>query len=219
VWFQESPAAEPEADPAYVALEQPEPPPPPAPPPAPPPQRTAYAPPAYSPSAYADEEEPEPEVRAASPRTRVDWGRHIGVAAGWVAFAALVLMIAWSGMRFRQQIANVWPKTASLYEALGRPVNTTGLAIGHVNYRNETQDGQPVLSITGRLTNITTHEILVPPLHVTLTDDEKRVLYNWSFSASVVSLKAGQSVSFVTRLSSPPNGARHLQVRLAEISK
>ena len=83
----------------------------------------------------------------------------------------------------------------------------------------DVQDGQPVLSITGRLTNITTHEILVPPLHVTLTDDEKRVLYNWSFSASVVSLKAGQSVGFVTRLSSPPSGARHLQVRLAEISK
>ena len=54
---------------------------------------------------------------------------------------------------------------------------------------------------------------------VTLTDDDKRVLYNWSFSASVASLKAGQTVNFATRLSSPPNGARHLQVRLAEIGK
>ncbi len=41
-----------------------------------------------------------------------------------------------------------------------------------------------VLTITGRLTNVTTHEIAVPPIRVTLTDDDKRVLYNPSFSAS-----------------------------------
>jgi hypothetical protein len=67
------------------------------------------------------------------------------------AWLALVLVIGWSGMRFRQEIATLWPQSASLYAALGKPVNTTGLAIGHVSYRNETQDGQPVLAITGQL--------------------------------------------------------------------
>jgi hypothetical protein len=173
----------------------------------------AYAPPAYS--------EPEPVVapRTETLRARVDWAGRLGVAAGWVGLGALIFVIAWSGMRFRQQIATLWPQSASLYAALGKPVNTSGLSIRNVEYRNVTEDGQPVLAITGRLTNIATHEVAVPPIRVTLTDDDRRVLYNWTFSASAASLKPGQTVNFVTKLSSPPSGARHLQVRLAETGK
>jgi hypothetical protein len=153
------------------------------------------------------------------PPAKIDWASRVGVAAGWAGLAALILVIGWSAMHFRQQIATLWPQSASLYAALGQPVNTTGLTIDDQQSRNETEDGQPVLAISGRLTNITSHEILVPPLHVTLTDDDKRVLYNWSFSASVSSLKPGQTVTFLTRLQSPPIGARHAEVRLAENGK
>jgi len=51
---------------------------------------------------------------------------------------------------------------------------------------------------------------------VTLTDRDKRELYNWSFQASVATLEPGQSVTFLTRMSSPPPGAKHLQLHLAE---
>jgi hypothetical protein len=166
-------------------------------------------------------DEPEPVVteREESPRARVDWAGRLGVTAGWVGLAALVFVIGWSGMRFRQQIATLWPQSASIYAALGKPVNTSGLSIGNVETHNVTEDGQPILSITGRLTNVAMHEVAVPPIRVTLTDDDKRVLYNWTFSASATSLKPGQSVKFATKLSSPPSGARHLQVRLAETGK
>jgi predicted Zn finger-like uncharacterized protein len=214
VWQQE-PEAPVEPEPEFAPIEDFAPPPP-SPVPSPPAQRIAYAPPA---STYR---EPEPEVVArteAPPRIRIDWGGRLGVAAGWIGLLALILVIGWSAMRFRQQIATLWPQSASFYAAVGKPVNTSGLSIRDVQYSNETEDGQPVLAITGQLTNVTTHEILLPPIRVTLTDDDKRVLYNWTFSASVASLKAGQTVNFATRLSSPPNGARHLQVRLAEIGK
>lgn len=219
VWQQEPPASLLEAEPELAPFEDVEPPaaPPPASPPRspPPPRRTAYAPPA---STFAD---PEPAVAAHSdtPRARVDWAGRLGMAAGWVGLAALIIVIGWSGMRFRQQIATLWPQSASLYAALGKPVNTSGLSIGNVESHNLTEDGQPILSITGRLTNVATREIVVPPIRVTLTDDDRRVLYNWTFSTSAASLKPGQAVNFVTKLSSPPSGARHLQVRLAESAK
>ncbi len=143
----------------------------------------------------------------------------MGVAAGWVGLAALILAIGWSAMRFRQEIATLWPQTASLYAVLGKTVNTTGLAISNVHYRNETEDGQSVLAIAGQLTNITTHELSVPQILVTLTDDNRRVLYKWRFSAGAASLKPGRSLSFLTRLAGPPGGSRHLQVRLAENGK
>jgi predicted Zn finger-like uncharacterized protein len=214
VWHQ-FPDAPPEPEPEAVPFEDVEPATAPS-----PPQRMAYAPSAYAPEASAFSVA-DTAVTAAPERTpgRIDWVRAAVAAAGWAVLAVLVLAIGWSGMHYRQQIATLWPQSASFYAALGKPVNTTGLTIANVRYRNETEDGQPVLAISGRLKNVTSHELLVPPIRVTLTDDDKRVLYNWSFSTSVATLRAGQAVNFVTRLSSPPSGARHLQVQIAEIGK
>jgi predicted Zn finger-like uncharacterized protein len=215
VWQQEPPPPPAEAEPEPAPFEEIEATPPAPSPLPPPPQRVAYAP---SATAF-DEPEPDVAEREEPPRARVDWAGRLGVAAGWAGLAALVFVIGWSGMRFRQQIATLWPKSATLYAALGKPVNTTGLKIENPQSHNETEDGQPVLTITGRLTNITTHEIMAPPLRVTLTDADKRVLYNWSFSIGIASLKPGQKVNFLTRLQSPPASARNAEVQVAESGK
>jgi predicted Zn finger-like uncharacterized protein len=143
-------------------------------------------------------------------------GDPLTVTAGSVGLAILLLAIGFSLMRFRQDIAILWPQSASFYKALGQDVYTSGLRFVNVNYRNETEDGQAVLAVTGKLVNITSHELPVPAIRVTLTDGDRQVLYNWSFSANVATLKPGEAVSFVTRLTSPPSGARHLQLRLAD---
>jgi hypothetical protein len=77
----------------------------------------------------------------------------------------------------------------------------------------EKEDGQFVLVVTGKLVNITQRELTVPPLSVVLTDDDMRALYQWSFSPGASTLKPGESVAFRTRLSSPPSGVKHLQIR------
>jgi predicted Zn finger-like uncharacterized protein len=139
--------------------------------------------------------------------------------AGWAGLALLVLAIGFSLIRFRQEIAMLWPQSASLYRALGQDVNTRGLEFKNVSYREEIENGEAVLAVTGKLVNITSHELPVPAIRVTLTDGDKRELYNWSFSANVATLKPGEAVSFVTRLTSPPSGTRHLQLRLADNSR
>lgn len=204
VWHQ-APESPNDPEPAFAPIEDTEPPPS-------TPQRTAYAPPAYAPAAPAYA--PIESVTHDLPRTS-NLGRRLTVAAQWAALAAFVFAIGWSAVRFRQEVATVWPQSASLYRVLGKPVNTTGLAIENLRYKNQTEDGQQVLAIAGRVTNITTHELTVPPIRVTLTDDDKRVLYNWSFSAGAATLAAGKSVEFVTRLASPPSTARHAQVQVA----
>jgi predicted Zn finger-like uncharacterized protein len=202
VWHQASPAPPEEAaPPAFVPVEERE-----AAPRNEPPQHHAYAPSAVS-NAYV----PAGEAVAAPAR-----GDRVSAAAGWVGMVALILLIGWSAMHFRQEIAVLWPKSASLYAALGEPVNTRGLEIRNLRYHNESDDGQSVLAVSGRLANITARELSVPPIRVTLTDDDKRVLYDWSFSANVAMLKPGQAVNFVTRLSGLPNGARHMQVQFAD---
>jgi len=170
--------------------------------------RAIFAPYAGAPGAAAGLARPEQSTHPLAER--------LPLIAGWTGLALLVMLIGYSFMHFRQEIAMLWPQSATLYKALGQDVNTRGLKFEDVGYRDETQDGQAVLSVTGKLVNITSHELTVPAIRVTLTDSDRRVLYNWSFSANVATLKPGQAVSFVTRLSSPPSGARHLQLRLAD---
>lgn len=150
------------------------------------------------------------------PKPRRALTDRLPLIAGWAGLVLLILAIGFSFIRFRQQIAELWPQSASLYRAFGQDVYTRGLEFKNVSYREMTQGGQAVLAVTGKLVNITSHEVPVPAIHVTLFDGDRRVLYNWSFSANVTTLRPGEAVSFVTRLSSPPTGARHLQLQLAD---
>ena len=134
---------------------------------------------------------------------------------GWAALVAVILVIGWAAVSYRQNIAMVWPQTASLYSTLGLEVNPRGLAFTDVAYHREVQDGQAVLAVSGKLVNVGSRDAAVPEITVALSDGEKRELYHWSFAASVAMLRPGEAVPFLTRLSSPPTGAKHLEVRFA----
>jgi predicted Zn finger-like uncharacterized protein len=205
VWLQEPPAPEaPEpgseifakAEPAPVAAKMP-----------PEPQPSAFAPTAEKVAA---------PVSAVRKRAPLQWRQHIGVAAGWLGLVVVILLLGWSALAYRQQIATVWPQASSVYAALGLHVNTRGLDFVDVAYHSETEDGQPVLAVSGKLVNISAHELSVPAIEVTLTDDNRHTLYHWSFNSNVATLRPGETEAFLTRLSSPPSGARHLELRFAE---
>lgn len=139
--------------------------------------------------------------------------------AGWAGLVVAVLMIGWSVATFRTQIVSAWPKSASLFLGLGMTVNARGLDFADVHHTRQTEDGQPVLLITGKLVNVSSKKLDVPPLRVTLSDENSRPLYEWSFEPSNSPLAPGQSVRFRTRLSNPPSAARHVDIRFADGSE
>jgi predicted Zn finger-like uncharacterized protein len=214
VWLQEAPAPDIEFEdvtpPEPVVTPAPQPIAPPQDIAEPEPQRAAFAP---TESIAIPAAVPVIEKRKAAPSRAP---RKIGMIAGWVGLVIVILVIGWSALTYRQQIATVWPQASSLYAALGMHVNTRGLDFVDVSYHRETEDGQQVLAVSGKLVNISAHDLSVPAIEVTLTDDSKRMLYHWSFNSNVAILRPGQTVAFLTRLSSPPNGARHLELRFAE---
>jgi len=153
-----------------------------------------------------DEEEREP----------VAWGAMLGVAAGWIALIAVVLVIGYSAVKYRQEIAMIWPQSAGVYSTLGLKVNNRGIDFAHVDYHRESEDGQVVLAVTGTIVNDGDRELPVPQsVRVTLSDAANHELYHWNFTPNVQTLKPGQSAAFLTRLSSPPAAATHLEVRFS----
>jgi predicted Zn finger-like uncharacterized protein len=131
------------------------------------------------------------------------------VVAGWVGLVAMVLLIGYSAVRYRQDIATIWPQSAGVYSGLGLPVNAGGLDFDKVDYRRENEDGQTVLVVTGLIVNRSSREMPVPQtVRVELQDADKRGLYSWPFTPDAKILNPGASLPFRTRLSSPPAAAR-----------
>jgi predicted Zn finger-like uncharacterized protein len=174
-------------------------------------------------------QEPEPVRAALSPTREIEReeiveeasrpsARNGGVvvALGWVALVAVILLIGFSAASFRAQIVDIWPQSASLFARMGMAVNTRGLDFTDIRHLNQTEDGQPVLVITGKLVNVGAQRRDVPPLRVTLSDANRHAIYDWSFEPSRSSLAPGQTVAFRTRLSNPPTAAVHVEIRFAD---
>jgi predicted Zn finger-like uncharacterized protein len=197
VWFQEAP------EPAEVEIA-------PEPAPEPPrPQRAAYVAPAAVAEETFEEEEAKPQPRA------LPLGK-LALAGGWLGLIGVVLVIGWAAVSYRQQIATIWPQSSSLYSALGLKVNARGIAFSGVSRRYETEDDQVVLAVSGDIVNVSGRELAVPAVQVILTGQDSRALYHWNFTPDATTLKPGQSVHFLTRLSNPPGAARHLELRFAD---
>ncbi|HKB96013.1 MAG TPA: DUF3426 domain-containing protein [Rhizomicrobium sp.] len=156
-----------------------------------------------------------PVSAAAEPRAPL--GPRIAVMAGWAGLIAVVLLIAFAAVRYRQDIATTWPQSAGVYSSLGLHVNASGIDFRKVDYRRENEDGQVVLAVSGEIVNAGSRELPVPQtVRVTLSDAGNHELYHWTFKPNVAVLAAGRSVPFMTRLASPPAAARHLEVRFAK---
>lgn len=184
--------------------------------------------PSFVPEEPEDESYAQPSVRDAetqdhdyvaedtTPKERSGWPRKLLLGAGWVALALVVLVIGAVAAIYRQKVVEVWPQSASLYSTLGMKVNATGLRLENIHYSEAPQGTQLVLTVTGSLTNVTNRELPVPQIRIGLVNSDKRELYHWTFAPDVMTLRPGQSTHFVTRLSSPPEGARQLDIRLAK---
>lgn len=208
-WHQPGPEPEPEPAPEPFAVEPA--PVTPAPAAAPAPEPDEIFAPASGTRAYA------PPAQLPAERPRGQGLQTAAVVAGWIGLIAVVLLIGYSAVRYRQDIATIWPQSAGVYSGLGLPVNASGIDFRDVAYRREVEDGQAVLVVTGRIVNTGQREMPVPQtVRVGLNDADNRELYHWTFKPDAKTLKPGGEMPFRTRLSSPPAAARFAVVTFSK---
>jgi len=211
LWHQDPPPAEIDAA-SDIAVIDDSPPPPPSPPPAPEPMPARPA--AFAPNPVISRETVRMVEAPAKPKSKLPG--QLAVMAGWAGLIVLILLVGWTAMTFRQQIATVWPQSASVYSALGMKMKATGIDIQDVSFQRSNEGGQSVLSVNGTITNPTAHELPVPQIRVALIDDDRHELYHWMYTPTVLTLKAGESSKFTTRINDPPPGARRFELRFAK---
>ena len=106
-----------------------------------------------------------------------------------------------------------FPQTASLYAAIGLPVNLRGLIFEDVKSTGEFHDGVTVLVVEGTIVNLTRHTLEVPRLRFALRNSAGHEVYAWTALPAKTTLGSGNGLPFRARLASPPPDGRDVIVR------
>ena len=114
-----------------------------------------------------------------------------------------------------ETIARVWPESASLYEALGMPVNLRGFKI-IATHTQELGDTGTVIAIKGRIINETDRELAVPKVRLAVRDQAGKELWHQIVLADQQRLGPREEGTFNARLENPPPEAVDLEVRFAK---
>ncbi len=129
-----------------------------------------------------------------------------------IAILALIALnaalIAW-----RADVVRVAPQTASLYAAIGLPVNLRGLSFADVATATETHDGVQVLVVEGTIASASARVVEVPRLRFSVRNPGGQEVYTWTALPARSLLAPGETLAFRSRLASPPPDARDVLVR------
>jgi predicted Zn finger-like uncharacterized protein len=126
-----------------------------------------------------------------------------------VVMAAILL----AALNWRAAVVRHFPQTASLYAAIGLPVNLRGLYFEDVKSRSELTDGVMVLIVEGTIVNLTTRTLDVPRLRLSLRNGVGHEIYAWTALPSKSTVGSGNGLPFRARLASPPPDGRDVIVR------
>ncbi len=118
------------------------------------------------------------------------------------------MLIGW-----RTDVVRLLPQTASLYAAIGMPVNLRGLGLDDLSTATEMHEGVPILVVRGKIVNVTGAMVEVPRLKLVVRDAARREIYSWTVAPSAARLPPYQSAEFASRLASPPAGSKDVMVQ------
>jgi predicted Zn finger-like uncharacterized protein len=144
--------------------------------------------------------------------------RKLGLPSALKRPGASVLIAAFAGalvavLFFRVEVVRVAPQTASLFAAVGLPVNLRGIEFQNVRTTGEVHEGVPVLIVEGSIANVTNRTVEVPRLRFALRSRAGHEVYAWTTVTGRSTLGPGESAAFRTRLASPPSEGRDVVVR------
>ena len=124
---------------------------------------------------------------------------------------ALIVLIG-GGIALRTGIVEQFPSLAGLYKALGLPVNVTGLDFRNLRTLKSLQQGADVLVVDADIFSVSSGEVAVPPVIVTLMGAGGNAIYQWSVAPKAGELEPGEAVGFETMVTAPPPGAESVKL-------
>lgn len=142
-------------------------------------------------------------MRFKQPRGSSRW---TAVILGLVAFD-LALVGA------RTAVVRALPQTASLFAAIGLPVNLRHLQFEQVSISKEGQDGVATLIVQGAIVSEAGKPVAVPHLRFAARNAAGQEVYTWTTPPPLSILEPGARTEFRSQVATPPVEAHDVMVR------
>lgn len=136
-------------------------------------------------------------------------------AARVILILIFVLMIGLV-LTYRTEIVRAFPETDAIYRAIGLGTNVVGLEFIDVKTLRTTRDGNGVILVTAKISNITNRVAFVPGVLVSLIDGNGRVIYEWSVNPATSNILPGDLLGIDTQLTAPPEGVERVRLSFVE---
>lgn len=140
-------------------------------------------------------------------------GRAITVA--WAITGVTFVGLIGAAVVFRNEVAEAFPRAASLYKLVGLEVNRFGLVLENVAAKRSFDGTTPVLTVTGAAVNTSPEPRSTPQLRVTLKDEGGQEVQTWTDRLAVPTLGPGERTEFTSRFEAPPVETYRLTVTFA----
>lgn len=129
-----------------------------------------------------------------------------------LAGVATLVGLMVGGYVFRTDVVRLVPDMAGAYELLGLGVNVIGLEFRDVKTLLVRHNGTDVMQVDAQIVSVAGGNVSMPPVVVTLVNDEGLPLYEWSVAPSVGALAPGEITDFSTKVNAPPSGATKVRL-------
>lgn len=133
----------------------------------------------------------------------------------WTALILVLFAFNVALIGARSEVVRFLPQTASLFSAIGLPVNLRNLKFENMRISKETQESLAALVIEGTIVSISNKPSEVPRLRFAARDAAGQEVYTWTSMPSRSIIGPGEKLEFKSRLVSPPATASDVIVRFS----
>lgn len=131
----------------------------------------------------------------------------------WTALILVLFAFNVALVGARSEVVRFFPQTASLFAAVGLPVNLRQLKFENMRISRETQEGLSALVIEGSIVSVASKATEVPRLRFAARDASGQEIYTWNALPGRSILGPGEKLEFRSRFVSPPPNATDVMVR------
>jgi predicted Zn finger-like uncharacterized protein len=131
----------------------------------------------------------------------------------WTAIILLLFAFNVALVGARSEVVRYLPQTASLFAAIGLPVNLRNLKFDNVRITKESADGVNVLVVEGVIVSTSGKAAEVPRLRFAARNATGQEVYTWTALPGRSVLGPDETLPFSSRLVSPPADAVDVMVR------
>jgi predicted Zn finger-like uncharacterized protein len=136
----------------------------------------------------------------------------------WTAVILVLVAFNVAVVGARNDVVRYLPQTASLFAAIGLPVNLRGLKFENVLISKESQDGNAILIVQGAIVSEADKAVEVPRLRFAARNAGGQEVYTWTMPPPRSILGPGERLEFRSQIPAPPAEASDVMVRFLTAS-